>query len=155
MKIDERVTLSNWTIEELFRLITRWDLLLPKIDTSILELTMTPPEGPVAPGTVFFERTKMLGQTVEITATMRALRPPTGYDYDATSKGLTGGGTMTLRDLGDGSVEFHVDIDLDPTTLVLRIVTALFGWKFRAAERARLTRMREMLASGALVPPAP
>lgn len=153
MKIDERVTLPDRTTEELFRLITRWDLLLPKIDPSILELTMKPPEGPVAPGTVFFERMKMMGRIVEITATMRALRPPTGYDYDATSEGLTGGGTMTLRDLGNGSVEFHVDIELNPTTLALRIVTVLFGWKFRAAERARLARMRELLASGALVPP--
>src|SRR4051812_23780902 len=78
----------------------------------ITKLTMMPPQGPVAPGTVFFERMTMLYLPVEITATIGQMRPPTGYDYGATAKGLAGGGTMTLRDLGGGSVEFHVHIEL-------------------------------------------
>ena len=154
MIIDERVAISGQTMEALYRLVTRWDLLLPKIDPSVLELTMKPPQGPVAPGTVFAERLTMMGRTVEITGTIRTLRPPTGYDYDATSEGLDGSGTMTLRDLGGGSVEFHVHIEMRPTTVAMRIVTTLFGRKFRAAERARLARMKAMLESGTLVPPA-
>jgi len=154
MIIDESISISKWPIEDLYRLITRWDLLLPKIDRSITKLTMMPPQGPVAPGTVFFERMTMLYLPVEITATIGQMRPPTGYDYGATAKGLAGGGTMTLRDLGGGSVEFHVHIELRPTTAMMWIVTHLLGWKFRALERARLAKMQEMLASGELVPPA-
>lgn len=149
MQVDES-TLLAMPQEAAFRLLTRWETFLDRVDEDVVSITRTP-EGPVGPGTVFAETLRAPVGKLAMRATVTTVDAPHRMDFDLAGPGVGGHGFLSFTSEGDAT-RFRVFIEAKPHGAGWLLLPML-RMDLPRRERKRLARLREMVAAGELAAP--
>ncbi len=149
MQVDES-TLLAMPQEAAFRLLTRWETFLDRVDEDVVSITRSP-HGPVGPGTVYAETLKAPIGKLDLRATVTKIDAPRRLDFDLAGPGVGGHGFLSCTAEGDAT-RFRVFIDAKPHGAGWLLLPML-RMDLPRRERKRLARLSEMIAARELTAP--
>jgi carbon monoxide dehydrogenase subunit G len=118
-------------------------------DPGTLETTRVDPGRPIAVGTRWHNRSRILGVTTELTYTLCAVENDRVV-FMGRNEGATSTGTVTVRPVGGGTeVTYHVDLEIHGLAKLATPVMKIEFEKLGNAVQARLTSVLNRLSSAA------
>ena len=149
MKVDVSTTL-NGPIDQVFALVSQWDLFLGQVDPDVKEITKVT-EGPVGVGTKYREVLKPGPMAMTLHAEFTEFDAPNRLAFTGSGPGakVTGGITVTAK---NGASEFRIFLEVKPVGLGW-LLYPMLRMDMPRRERRRVARLAEMVASGAIALP--
>ncbi len=151
MKIEVSTTVKG-PPDQVFALVSQWDLFLDKIDPDVKSITRVT-DGPVGVGTRYREVLKPGPVAMTMHVDFTEFDAPNRLAFSGRGPGARVSGDITVTPK-NGSSDFRIRLDLRPVGLGW-LLYPMLRLDFPRRERRRLSRLTEMVETGAIALPQP